>query len=174
MFSPFERQLAGEREVLAAAQFRGLALFTRRAGRTRCHGVEGGALTNGESPAVKVAPGLALRLAATAREVSRMTLDERRAAVPSGAEVAGQGRYVAVTAPSMHGGVPTRAQAVERELYSRTGEGARVGKLTPTEQADLVDFLQTLTSPARPGAPTGAPDAATSVHSPPLTTRSLS
>ncbi|MBZ4416340.1 cytochrome c peroxidase [Myxococcus sp. RHSTA-1-4] len=178
--SAFERYRAGDAGALTPAQRRGLALFSGRAACARCHRLEGDALTDGAYHAGEVLPELAPRLAAAAREVSRMAPEARRAAVPARVEVAALGRYtvtlrtadvgrfrtpslrnVAVTAPYMHdGSVATLAQAVERELYYRTSEGLRVGDLTPAERADLVEFLQALTSPV---LPSGRPAAASSL-----------
>ena len=56
-------------------------------------------------------------------------------------------RNVALTAPYMHeGSVPTLAEAVEREIYYRGLESGRPLVLTPQEKADLVAFLEALTS----------------------------
>lgn len=183
--SRFERYQAGETDSLTAAQRRGLALFTGRAACARCHPVEGGALTDEAYHAGELAPGVAAsRLAEAAREVSRLSLDARRAEVTARAEVAELGRYVvtlrpadigrfrtpslrnvAVTAPYMHdGSVPTLAQAVERELYYRTTERLHVGDLTPAERADLVQFLQALTSPPPSKVPKNAPATAAAVQ----------
>jgi cytochrome c peroxidase len=181
--SRFDRHQSGEADALTAAQRRGLALFTGRAACARCHPVQGGSFTDGAYHAGEVAPGVAPRLADVAKEVARMSPEARRSAVTARAEVAELGRYVvtlrpvdigrfrtpslrnvAVTAPYMHdGSVPTLTQAVERELYYRITEGLRVGDLTPAERADLVDFLQTLTSPPPSKVPKDAPATAAAV-----------
>jgi cytochrome c peroxidase len=57
-------------------------------------------------------------------------------------------RNVAHTAPYMHdGSVPTLAEAVELELYYRSTEIGYPLILTPAEKDDLVQFLESLTSP---------------------------
>jgi cytochrome c peroxidase len=57
-------------------------------------------------------------------------------------------RNVARTAPYMHdGSVPTLEEAVDNEVYYRSSERGRPLLLTPRERADLVAFLQSLTSP---------------------------
>lgn len=175
--SPFERYLAGEPEALSPAQRRGLALFTGRAGCARCHRIEGSTLADDTYHPGEVAPELASRLASAAQESSRMSPGERRAAVPARVEMAALGRYVAtlrptdigrfrtpslrnvaLTAPYMHdGSVPTLTEAVVRELYYRAGDGLQIGDLTPAERADLIDFLQALTSlELQPDAPATA------------------
>jgi cytochrome c peroxidase len=59
-------------------------------------------------------------------------------------------RNVALTAPYMHdGSVATLDEAVGRELYAHTGELGRPIILTPKEKADLVAFLNSLTSPVQ-------------------------
>jgi cytochrome c peroxidase len=78
-------------------------------------------------------------------------------------------RNVALTAPYMHdGSVRTLEDAVEHELYLRGSRAGRPLILTPSEKADLVEFLKALTSPgalrtARDrGTPAPAPAAASS------------
>jgi cytochrome c peroxidase len=56
-------------------------------------------------------------------------------------------RNVAQTAPYMHdGSVATLEDAVELELYYRSVQMDRPIILTPTEKADLIDFLRSLSS----------------------------
>lgn len=56
-------------------------------------------------------------------------------------------RNVALTAPYMHdGSVPTLAETVDLEVYNRGDRDARPLILTPVQRADLVAFLQSLTS----------------------------
>jgi len=58
-------------------------------------------------------------------------------------------RNVAHTAPYMHdGSIPTLAEAVELELYYRSTEIGYPLILTPAEKDDLVQFLESLTSPS--------------------------
>jgi cytochrome c peroxidase len=56
-------------------------------------------------------------------------------------------RNVAVTAPYMHdGSVSTLEEAVDLEIYYRSGQIGRPIILTPQERRDLVAFLHSLTS----------------------------
>ncbi|MEO7734981.1 MAG: hypothetical protein ABIY55_28765 [Kofleriaceae bacterium] len=56
-------------------------------------------------------------------------------------------RNVALTAPYMHdGSVATLGEAVDLEVYSRGARDARPLILTPVERADLIAFLEELTS----------------------------
>ncbi|MGE6761950.1 cytochrome-c peroxidase [Corallococcus interemptor] len=165
--SPFDRFQAGDAQALLPEQRRGFALFTGRAGCTRCHSLEEGTFTDGAYHPGEVPLALVRRQPEAARDVLGWEPGARRAAIPARAEVAALGRYavtlqamdvgrfrtpslrnVARTAPYMHdGSVPTLAQAVERELYYRKSEGLQVGDLTPADRSSLVAFLQALTSP---------------------------
>ncbi|HSK76473.1 MAG TPA: cytochrome c peroxidase [Thermoanaerobaculia bacterium] len=168
--SPFDRYLyGGEPSALSAAEVRGLGLFTGRARCAACHtiGEEHALLTDHEFHTIgigqaRVQSGLADR---TTRLV-RLSRAERDRSILSDPEVAALGRFsvtlkpgdigrfrtptlrnVARTAPYMHdGSVPTLAEAVERELYYRGLEAGRPLVLTPQEKADLVSFLEALTS----------------------------
>ena len=52
-----------------------------------------------------------------------------------------------VTAPYMHdGNVESLAEAVDLELYSRGAAGAKPIVLTAQERADVIEFLQALSS----------------------------
>ena len=63
-------------------------------------------------------------------------------------------RNVALTAPYMHdGSIPTLEEAVEREVYYRGLSTGRPLILTPTEKADLIEFLKALTSTGLSGSP---------------------
>jgi cytochrome c peroxidase len=56
-------------------------------------------------------------------------------------------RNVARTAPYMHdGNVESLAEAVDLELYSRGAAGAKPIVLTAQERADVIEFLQALSS----------------------------
>jgi cytochrome c peroxidase len=56
-------------------------------------------------------------------------------------------RNVAVTAPYMHdGSVATLGEAVDLEVYGRGARDDRPPILTPVERADLIAFLEALTS----------------------------
>ncbi|MCP3170228.1 cytochrome-c peroxidase [Myxococcus qinghaiensis] len=170
--SAFERYSTGEANALSPSQRRGFSLFIGRAACSRCHHLDGGRFTDGAYHVGEMAADLASRLAAAAQDISHMSLEERQARILERVDVAALGRYVvtlrpadigrfrtpslrnvALTAPYMHdGSVPTLAGAVERELYYHAGNGVRVGDLTPADRADLVAFLQTLTSSETPRA----------------------
>jgi cytochrome c peroxidase len=168
--SPFDRYQYGRApSALSVAQIRGLGLFAGRAGCSACHtiGSEHALLTDQEFHTIgigqeRVQPRLADR---TMRLVS-LSPAERDQSITSDLEVAELGRFavtlkpgdigrfrtptlrnVALTAPYMHdGSVPTLAEAVEREVYYRGLEAGRPLVLTPQEKADLVAFLEALTS----------------------------
>ena len=58
-------------------------------------------------------------------------------------------RNVALTAPYMHdGSVATLDEAVNLEIYYRSGESNQPVILTPIEKTNLIAFLRALTSPA--------------------------
>jgi len=168
--SPFDRyRYGGDSSALSAAQLRGLGLFEGRARCTVCHtiGKEHALLTDNEFHTIgigqaRVQPQLADR---TTRLV-RLSPAERDQSITSDPEVAALGRFavtlkpgdigrfrtptlrnVALTAPYMHdGSVPTLGEAVEREVYYRGLEAGRPLVLTPQEKADLVAFLEALSS----------------------------
>jgi len=168
--SPLDRyRYGGDSSVLSAAQLRGLGLFEGRASCTTCHiiGKEYALLTDYEFHTIgigqaRIQPGLANR----AVRLVRLSRTERDQSIMSDPEVAALGRFVvtlkpgdigrfrtpslrnvALTAPYMHdGSVPTLAEAVEREVYYRGLESGRPLVLTPQDKADLVAFLEGLTS----------------------------
>ena len=167
--SAFDRfQFGGDPAALTEAQRQGLRLFLGRAECGRCHsiGPRTAPLTDELYHPGELREDLQPRLHEVAREVARLPEAERFAAVASREEVAALGRFVvtlrpedvgrfrtpdlrnvALTAPYMHdGSVPTLREAVERELYYRAGSDARLGTLTPLERANLVAFLEALTS----------------------------
>lgn len=168
--SPFDRyRYGGVPSALSIAQVRGLGLFTGRARCATCHtiGTEHALLTDQEFHTIgigqaRIQSGLADRATRLVR-LSRAELDR---SIMSDPDVAALGRFavtlkpgdigrfrtpslrnVALTAPYMHdGSVPTLAEAVEREVYYRGLESGRPLVLTPREKADLVAFLEALTS----------------------------
>lgn len=171
--SPFERFHFGkEAAALDESQRRGFKLFMGRAECGRCHlvGPQAAPFTDGGFHSGESREDLRPRLPAVAREVANLPESERFSAVASREDVAALGRFVvtlrpedigrfrtpslrnvALTAPYMHdGSVPTLREAVERELYYRAGRDARLGTLTPRERADLVAFLEALTSTSFP------------------------
>ena len=170
--SPFDRyQFQGEKSLLPGAE-RGLALFRGRAQCAGCHVINHSdalltdnlfhSLGIGWQRIQQRVPGLTTRLA-QARQQNR-SLD---ATVLSEEDLAELGRFavtlnpldigkfrtpslrnVALTAPYMHdGSVATLEQAVELEVYYRSATNGRPLILTPVEKADLIAFLNSLTSP---------------------------
>ena len=167
--SPFDRyRYGGDPSALSDAQFRGLVLFSGRAGCTSCHtiGEENALLTDNEFHTIGIGKRAEPRLAERTTRLVRMSPAERDRSITSDPEVASLGRFavtlkpvdigrfrtptlrnVALTAPYMHdGSVPTLGEAVDRELYYRGFESGRPLVLTPREKADLVAFLEALTS----------------------------
>lgn len=173
--SPFDRyQYGGDSSALSAAQLRGLGLFAGRARCTTCHtlGNEHALLTDQEFHTIGIGQArVQPRLADRTTRLVRLSRAERDRSILSDPEVAELGRFAvtlkpadigrfrtpslrnaALTAPYMHdGSVPTLAEAVEREVYYRSLEAGRPLVLTPREKADLVAFLQALTSRGLPG-----------------------
>jgi len=172
--SPFDRfQYGGDATALSTAQFRGLGLFTGRARCTTCHtiGAEHALLTDQEFHTIGIGQErVQPRLADRTMRLVRLSPAERDRSITSNPEVADLGRFVvtlkpgdigrfrtptlrnvALTAPYMHdGSVPTLGEAVEREVYYRGLEAGRPLVLTPQEKADLVAFLEALTSRGLP------------------------
>lgn len=168
--SPFDRyRYGGDSTALSAAQIRGLDLFEGRARCAACHtiGKENALLTDHEFHTIGIGQArLQSGLADKTTRLVRLSPAERDRSITSDPEVAALGRFsvtlkpgdigrfrtptlrnVALTAPYMHdGSVPTLAEAVEREVYYRGLEAGRPLVLTPQEKADLVAFLEALTS----------------------------
>ena len=168
--SPFDRyRYGGDPSALTSAQFRGLTLFAGRANCTSCHtiGEESALLTDNEFHTIGIGRERAqARLAERTTRLVRLTPAERDRSITSDPEVAELGRFavtlkpvdigrfrtpslrnVARTAPYMHdGSVSTLVEAVDREAYYRGFESGRPLVLTPQEKADLVAFLEALTS----------------------------
>jgi cytochrome c peroxidase len=172
--SPFDRYEYGhDRRAMTPTEIRGLELFRGRARCESCHRIgENSALfTDGEFHASPV-PIPALVLAqlgeltskvATLR--SRGEVDALNALIAGDRDVAALGRFVvtlqpkdigafktpslrnvALLGPYMHdGSIEQLAQAIEFELYSRSRENYPL-VLTEDERADLLQFLQALTS----------------------------
>lgn len=174
--SPFDRFLAGRRDALSEPARRGWVVFDQQAHCTRCHTVaagDGQAPLFTDHRFHSLAVGFS-RVERKLPQLTRRMVDLRRGggplirAVPMDADMAELGRFavtldprdlaafktpslrnVALTAPYMHdGSVATLAEAVDLEVYHR-GAGARDDRrliLTPAERADLVAFLEALTS----------------------------
>lgn len=175
--SPFDRyRYGGDATALSAAQLRGLDLFSGRARCAACHtlGKDHALLTDHEFHTLGIGQERAQpRLADRVLRLVRMSPAERGQSILADPEIADLGRFavtlkpgdvgrfrtptlrnVALTAPYMHdGSVPTLVAAVEREVYYRGLEAERPLVLTPQEKADLVAFLQALTSRELPSAP---------------------
>lgn len=172
--SPFDRyRYGGDPSALSDAQVRGLGLFEDRARCATCHtiGKEDALLTDNAFHTIGIGQKRAqLRLAERTTFLVSLPLTERERSITSDPEVAALGRFavtlkpadvgrfrtptlrnVALTAPYMHdGSVPTLGEAVEREVYYRGLESGRPLVLTPQEKADLVAFLEALTSRGLP------------------------
>jgi cytochrome c peroxidase len=172
--SPFDRYYFGrdERELSPSAQ-RGLSLFQGRAQCSSCHLVGRNAALFTDNAFHSVSIGLQ-RIAPRLAELTKRLVATRQSgasidqAILSDRDIAELGRFavtlnpadigtfrtpslrnVALTAPYMHdGSVPTLQQAVERELYLRGSKAGHPLILTPSERADLVEFLKALTSPS--------------------------
>jgi cytochrome c peroxidase len=172
--SPFDRFLSGQRGALPEAARQGWLIFDQLAHCTRCHLATTGAgepalftdhqfhsLGVGLAKVERELPRLTARVAALHRDGAPLGHD-----VLNDPDLAELGRFVvtldphdvgafktpslrnvALTAPYMHdGSVPTLAEAVDREVYNRGARDARPLILTPVQRADLVAFLQSLTS----------------------------
>ena len=172
--SPFDRFSAGQRGALPEAARQGWVIFDQLAHCTRCHLATTGAgepalftdhqfhsLGVGLAKVERELPRLTARVAALHRDGAPLGRD-----VLNDPDLAELGRFVvtldphdvgafktpglrnvALTAPYMHdGSVPTLAEAVDLEVYSRGARDARPLILTPVQRADLVAFLQSLTS----------------------------
>lgn len=169
--SPFDRyRYGGDPSALSDAQVRGLGLFEGRAGCAACHtiGQADALLTDNAFHTIGIGQTRAQpQLAERTTRLVRLSATERDRSITSDPEIADLGRFavtlkpvdigrfrtptlrnVALTAPYMHdGSVPTLGEAVEREVYYRGLESGRPLVLTPQEKADLVAFLEALTSP---------------------------
>jgi cytochrome c peroxidase len=169
--SLFDRHLAA-RVPLPVDAARGYQLFVGAAACATCHQIDGATprFTDDEFHALSVSTQrLGARLADLTLRVAHqreqgMSVDE---IVLSDKDVAELGRFVvtlnpadigafrtpslrnvAETAPYMHdGSIATLEEAVDQEIYYRSGKDGHPLLLTPTERQDLVAFLKTLTTP---------------------------
>jgi cytochrome c peroxidase len=171
--SPFDRQIfGGEVGALSPQAERGRQLFMGPAACASCHeiGHDGASFTDNRfhSLSVGLRP-IADRLAPLTLQVADLRRQGRSpdAIVLADRDFAALGRFVvtldpvdlgafrtpslrnvARTAPYMHdGSVATLEEAVDDEVYYRSSENGRPLLLTPAERADLVAFLQSLTTP---------------------------
>lgn len=167
--SAVDRYLYGKQTTaLSESARRGLSLFVGRARCSGCHvvGAASAPLTDGRFHALGIGlAGVSERLPELVRLVgmSSLSADRLMLAEP---DVAALGRYlvtrdpvdlgafktpslrnVALTAPYMHdGSLATLSAAVDREVYYRGTQDGRLLVLTPGERADLVAFMEALTS----------------------------
>jgi cytochrome c peroxidase len=171
--SPFDRYaFGGDQRALSQAARRGLGLFKGAGHCASCHliGKDSALFTDNDFHSVNI--GLQ-RIAPRLPELTKRLVDARQSgtsidqAVLSDRDTAELGHFVvtlkptdigtfrtpslrnvALTAPYMHdGSVPTLVDAVEQELYFRGNRAGRPLIFTPSEKADLVEFLKALTSP---------------------------
>jgi cytochrome c peroxidase len=172
--SPFDRYLySHDLKSMNAAAVRGLALFRGRALCVSCHriGDNSALFTDNEFHAspLPIPTSALANLGELTSKVSAMRADGDadglNALVASDRDTAALGRFVVTQAPKdigsyktpslrnvallgpyMHdGSVATLPQAIEIELYSRTERNYPL-VLTEDERADLLQFLQALTS----------------------------
>lgn len=168
--SAFDRYYyGGDKQALSGAALQGLDLFVGKARCVSCHviGIKYALLTDNQFHRLGIDFNrLAPRLAEDARRVRSTRPREVDGLIAGDPDIAALGRFVmtgkavdvgrfrtpslrnvALTAPYMHdGSVPTLAQAVDVEVYYRSQQAGRPLLLTEIERADLVAFLQSLTS----------------------------
>jgi cytochrome c peroxidase len=172
--SRFDRYLYGhDLGAMAPAAVRGLALFRGRARCVSCHliGEDSALLTDGEFHAspLPIPESVLAQLGTLTEKTSAMRaradIDGLNALIASDRDVAALGRFVvtlqpkdigafktpslrnvALLGPYMHdGSIAQLSQAIEFELYSRTEQSYPL-VLTEDERADLLQFLEALTS----------------------------
>ncbi|WP_083374506.1 cytochrome c peroxidase [Methylobacterium sp. C1] len=142
--SPFDRWIAGDDEAIAASAQRGFALFNGRAGCAGCH--SGWSFTDGSFHDIGVGTGADI---GRGRFIKSSTALRYAFKTPTL-------RDVAKRAPYMHdGSVATLGQVID--LYDRGGierpsrsRQIRPLDLTATEKADVLAFLEALSSSSRP------------------------
>lgn len=172
--SPFDRYyFGGDKSRLSTSAIRGLTLFQGAAQCATCHTIGQTSALFTDNAFHSLSVGLQ-RIAQRLPEITTRLVHMRKFganidhAVLSDEEVAELGRFavtlkpadigkfrtpslrnVALTAPYMHdGSVATLDEAVELEIYYRGADAGRPLILTPSEKADLVEFLKSLNSPA--------------------------
>jgi cytochrome c peroxidase len=172
--SPFDRYLYGhDLKAMTPAAVRGLALFRGRARCSSCHqiGEDSALFTDGEFHAspLPIPESALAQLGKLTEKVSAMRArgdtDGLNVLVARDRDVAALGRFVvtvqprdigafktpslrnvALLGPYMHdGSIALLPQAIEIELYSRTQQNYPL-VLTEDERADLLQFLEALTS----------------------------
>lgn len=169
--SPFDRYTyGGDKKALSESAIRGLELFRGRGQCQNCHTIGPGSALFSDNAFHSLGVGykrIEPRLAELATRIAKTGTQAVGEAILSAPELSELGRFlvtlkpvdigrfktpalrnVAITAPYMHdGSIKTLEEAVNLEVYYRGIEAGRPLILTPREKADLVDFLQTLTSP---------------------------
>ena len=168
--SPFDRYYyAGDKKALSSSARQGLDIFRDKARCISCHTInaQGALFTDNAFHSLGVGfDTIAPRLAETTKQVVGASARDIDQMISSQPDIAGLGRFVvthkpvdigrfrtpslrnvALTAPYMHdGSVATLEEAVDLEIYYRTQEGGRPILITTQEKADLLAFLQSLTS----------------------------
>lgn len=168
--SAFDRYLYMKSpKAMSDAATRGLSLFRGRAACATCHtiGETRASLTDHQFHSLGISlESVAPRLAEITQRVAAVDRRELDQLITADADVATLGRFsvtkdprdigkfrtpslrnVALTPPYMHdGSVPTLEAAIDSEIYYRSLEQGRPLILTPTEKADLIAFLDALTS----------------------------
>jgi cytochrome c peroxidase len=177
--SPFDRYLyAGDRSALTPPAIRGLELFRGRGQCVGCHTIQAASalFTDGlfHITPIGLPPGVNARLGKLTKEVVAARNEGRSGQVEkllaTDADFAALGRFivtldpqdigrfktpslrnVALTAPYMHdGSVKTLEKAIDLELYGRVSAQTVPITLTRSERAELLEFLQSLTSQPLP------------------------
>lgn len=174
--SPFDRyQFGGDKNALSLSAKRGLALFSGQAGCATCHQISAQNATFMDGKFHRRGIGLARvqhNLSANASRVAIATAVELDRLIVSSDEIAELGRFVvtrdpadigrfktpslrnvALTGPYMHdGSIAGLREAVVSEAYYGTAEGAAPIQLSARQVTDLVEFLNSLTSPVASSA----------------------
>jgi cytochrome c peroxidase len=172
--SPFDEYHYGNRSTaLTASQLRGLQLFEGAASCAQCHTIGNTSSTFTDEKFHTLSVGLQ-NITPKLSELTQRVVNLRQQKIPidqiilGDEEISQLGRFVVtldptdigkfrtpslrnvqLTAPYMHdGSVATLQEAVDLEVYYRGAEQGRPLILTPAERADLVAFLESLTSPA--------------------------
>jgi cytochrome c peroxidase len=172
--SPFDRYFyAGNKRAISPSAIRGFKLFRGRANCASCHtvGQRPSPLSDEQfhRSALRLSPAVDRNLAQVARALvgARAAGHDISELISTDAGVASLGRFVvtlkpadigrfktpslrnvAVTGPYMHdGSVASLREAVELELYTRRNAHHRPIVLSESDINDMVQFLQSLTSP---------------------------
>jgi cytochrome c peroxidase len=170
--SAFDRYRYGhDAQAISDSAKRGLSLFEGRAGCATCHviGADYALFSDGKFHSVGIVEkSLRANLGQTATAVVRLRASALDHAILEKPEYAALGRFVVthkpedvgayrtpslrnvvLTAPYMHDGSrATLAEALDEEIYYRGTELGRPLILTPQEKADLMAFMEALTSSA--------------------------